>query len=238
MGYYGYRSWRSRHWGENPPSKFTLLVNLFGDAVIEIKNAFLNLDKNALEELLADYGVIHGEAAANYARKAFSSWKSGTTKLSGKTMEKLIELVPPYLSSELRLKILKFVINQNKQTGPTLTIDINIEEPYAGFSQLDKEIKKMNVADQLAYLPEKVMKAATWLYDNDITAARAMLAEATKVENEIIKINAIKEIDLLKRTIKSKQIKSASYTVEMPAGKIYINAFTPSLISKIFRVFK
>jgi hypothetical protein len=238
MGYRRYRSWRSRQWRTYQPSKFTLLTRLFGDGVNEIKDAFLGLDEDAREELLLDYGVIHGDSAERYARKTFSSWKSGATKLSGQTMERLVELVPPYLPSAIRLKILKSVLAKNKQSGFFSTVNINVKEPTEGFSQLDYEISKMNVTDQLAYLPEKVMQAANWLYDNDVTAARAMLAEATQIENDMIKKNALKEIELLKRTIKSGQVKSANYTVVMPAGKLSVNASSPSLLSTIFSIFK
>jgi hypothetical protein len=238
MGYRGYRNWRSRQWSTYKPSKYTLLTRLFGDGVSEIKDAFLNFDEEAREELLLDYGVIHGESAERYARKTFPSWKDGSTGLSGQTMERLVELVPPYLPTIIRIKILNSVLQKNKQSGVYATVNINIAEPDSGFAQLDFEISKMNVTDQLAYLPENVMQAANWLYDNDVTAARAILAEATKVENNIIKANAIREIELLKRTIKSGQVKSANYTVEMPAGRLSVNASSPSMLSKLFSMFK
>lgn len=238
MGYRGYRSWRSRQWRTYQPSKYTLLTQLFGDGVTEIKDAFLGLDEDAREELLLDYGEIHGDSAERYARKTFSSWKSGKTKLSGQTMERLVELVPPYLSPSTRIKILKTVLDKNKRDGVSSVININVKEPDEGFKHLDSEISKMDIKDQLAYLPEKVMQAANWLYDNDVTAARAMLAEATKAENDMIKKNALREIDLLKRTIKTGQVKSARYTVELPSGRISVIATSPSLLSSIFSIFK
>jgi hypothetical protein len=238
MGYRGYRSWRSRQWQTYQPSKYTLLTRLFGDAVEKIKQAFLDLNSDAREELFLDYGTIHGDSAERYARKTFSAWRSGATKLSGKTMERLVELVPPYLSPNTRIQILKSVLEKNKLSGTYATVEINVKEPAKGFSLLDSEISKMNVSDDLAYLPEKVMEAATWLYDNDVTAARAMLAEATTIENDMLKKNAVKEIDLLKRAIKSGQIKSATYDVQMPAGRLSVTATTPSMLSSFFGLFK
>jgi hypothetical protein len=238
MGYRGYRSWRSREWRTHQPSKYTLLTRLFGDAVDAIRKAFLDLDADAKDELFLDYGAIHGDSAERYARKTFPAWRSGATKLSGQTMERLVELVPPYLPSSVRLQILKLVLVKNKPRGTFATVKINIKEPTEGFVLLDAEISRMNISDDLAYLPEKVMEAATWLYDNDVTAARAMLAEATKIENEMLKRNAVKEIDLLKRTIKNGQIKSANYNVDMPAGSLSVVATSPSILSTIFSVFK
>jgi hypothetical protein len=57
--------------------------------------------------------------------------------------------------------------------------------------------------DVLVHVPEKVMQAASWLYDYDITAARAMLAEAEREENDIILASATREVALLKITIQS-----------------------------------
>lgn len=232
MGYYGgrYRSWRSRGWGgSSGPSKYSVLTSLFGEAVREIRAAFINLDEDALDELLSDYGAIHGEAAEKYARKTFSKWKNGTTTLSGQTMERLVELVPPYLSPQQRFSILQLVLKRHKKSAPYRTIKINVKEPAGGFNELQSALASMSHNDVLAHLPESAMKAASWLYDDDITSARAMLAEAEKLENDMIRSKAVREIELLRKTISTGQVKAANYSVEMPAGKLNVVAYTPSM---------
>lgn len=84
--------------------------------------------------------------------------------------------------------------------------------------------------DALAPVPEHVAKAATWLYDDDITAARSIISESVRYQNEIMKKSARREVDLLKRTIASGQIKTASYSVELPSGSINIQAYTPQKV--------
>jgi hypothetical protein len=233
MAYYGrrYRSWRSRGWSNSSaPSKYTVLTDLFGEAVAKIRREFLNLDENARDELLSDYGAIYGTSAENYARKTFAKWKQGETKLSGQTMERLIELVPPYLSPDQRFSVLQLVLKAHKKYGEwRRTIKINIKEPAQGFAELQEVLASMTHDDVLAHLPDKVMKAANWLYDDDITAARAMLAQAERIENDLVRSRAIQEIELLRRTISTGQVKSASYSVEMPAGKLSVVAYKPSL---------
>ena len=231
MGYIGrryYRSWRVRGYGSSKPSKYKTLVDLFGGALYEIRNAFLSLDEDALDELLSDYGSIHGDSAEKYARKIFPNWKSGSTKLSGQTMERLVELVPPYLTAKHRFSLLQIVLKKHKKSGINRTIKINVKEPSSGFQELNNALTMMSHNDVLAHLPEKVMKAASWLYDDDITAARAMLAQAEKLENDIVRVNASREIELLQRTISTGQIRSATYSVEMPVGILNVVAFTPS----------
>ena len=232
MGYYGksrYRSWRSRgRSGSSAPSKYSVLTGLFGRAVEEIRQAFMNLDEDARDELFSDYGAIYGDSAETYARKTFPKWKSETTKLSGQTMERLVELVPPYLSPEQRFSVLQLVLRWHKKSGVQRTIKINVKEPTQGFAELKDVLASMSHDDVLAHLPEKVMKAASWLYDDDITSARAMLAEAEHRENDSTRSKAACEIELLRRTISSGQVKAASYSVEMPAVKLSVVAYMPS----------
>jgi len=238
MSYGRYRSWRYRGWSERKPSKYSVLVSLFGDAVTDIRSTFLNLPNDALEELLSDYGQIHGASAEQYARKTFGSWKRGTTNLSGKTMERLVELVPPYLSADSRLSILKKVLAKHRRRGTFVSVEIDIDRPSEGLDKLDQELHKLRIEDELAFLPEKVMDAANWLYDDDITVARAMLVEASRIENEAIKQNARREIELLKKTISSGQIKHATYDVQLPSGTLSIIAKSPSALTKFMRFFE
>lgn len=224
-----YRSWRSRGWdGSSRPSRYSSLVGMFGDAVGQIRSAFLSLDEDARNELFSDYGAIYGDSAERYARKTFPKWKSGATNLSGQTMERLVELVPPYLLPEQRFSILQNVLKHHKKSASHRSIRINIKEPAAGFSELQSALASMSHGDVLAHLPEHVMKTASWLYDDDITGARAMLAKAERLENDMIRTKAAREIELLRKTISSGQIKTASYNVEMPAGKLDVIAYTPS----------
>jgi hypothetical protein len=232
MGYRyrrNYRSWRSRGAGWNSGiSKYNRLTRLFGDAVGSIRSAFLNLDDEALDELLTDYGIAHGDSAERYARKAYPNWKSGSTGLSGQTMERLVTLVPPYLSPEQRFSLLQLVVKNHKPNAPYKSVRINIKEPSPGFAELDQILSGLAHSNSLSHLPEGVMEAATWLYDDDITAGRAMLAEVDRIENDLIRAKAAREIDLLRKTIGSGQIRSASYSVTLPSGKLSVLAYTPS----------
>jgi hypothetical protein len=237
MGYYGghrrrtYRSWRSRGYGHSSaPSKYTTLFSKFGAVVGEIRKAFLALQGDALDELFQDYGAIHGASAEGYARKTYPAWKSGKTTLSGQTLERLVELVPPYLEPDQRMELVKLLAKQHEPKGSKVykSISINIEAPGTAFSEIDAALREMETEDVLAHIPEHVMSAASWLYDDDVTAARAVLAHARRAENELTKRAARKELELLKRTISSGQVKAANYSVELPAGWLSVRAFTPA----------
>ncbi|MFP3553802.1 CFI-box-CTERM domain-containing protein [Paraburkholderia sp. SIMBA_049] len=233
MGYYrgyggrrrSYRRWSGRSSG---PSKYYELTKLFGGAVGAIQSAFLALDEEALDALLSDYGEIHGASPEAYARKAFPKWKSGATKLSGQTMERLVTLVPPYLEPAQRFEILRQVVEKHRPHTRHMSVHVDPKKPEEGFAKLDAVLATMKKEDVLAHVPENVLAAASWLCDNDITAARALLAQAEGKSNEIMRIAAIKEVELLKSTVRAKQVQHATYSVEMPAGRLTVSVYKKS----------
>jgi hypothetical protein len=220
-----YRGWSGRSVG---PSKYHELTRLFGGAVGAIQSAFLALDEEALDALLSDYGEIHGASPEAYARKAFPKWKSGAIKLSGQTMERLVTLVPPYLEPAQRFEILRQVVEKHRPRTTSTSVYVDPKNPEEGFAKLDAALATMKKEDILAHVPENVLAAASWLCDNDITAARALLAQAEGKRNEIMRIAAIKEVELLKSTVRAKQVQHASYSVEMPAGRLTVSVHKKS----------
>lgn len=230
MGYRRNRKRRYRKYGRGTYSTtvYSQLTGLLGNVVGNIRQAFFELDRDDADELFEEYGLLYGNSAESYARKTYPSWKNGRTGLSGQTMERLIELVPPYLSADQRYELLQIVLKKYKKPKPYKSIRINIKNPDEGLALFETELAAMRQDDALAYLPDGLLNAAKWLYDDDLTSARAMLAQAEKIENEIIKANAVRDIQLLKDAIYSKKVNAASYSVEMPAGRISVTAYEPS----------
>jgi len=226
-----YRSYRSRRYGRgvSPPSKYSQLKTLFGGGVDKIRDSFFELDDEALDELFSDYGAMHGDAAERYARATFPKWRTRTIGLSGSTLERLVELVPPYLSPQQRLAIVEQVVSRHKRVAwGSQTIRISTETPDQQFQELDAALAVSEDRGPLANVPDAVMQAATWLYDDDITAARSVLAEIQRREDQMLLDQARKDIALLKRTITSKQVKAANYTVQLPSKRLHVVAYTPS----------
>lgn len=229
MGYY-YGDW------DRKPSRFSELTSILGDAVYDIRRTFLELNGPAMQRLLAVYGHQHGESAAQYARNTLPKWQRGAVTLSGQTMARLVELVPPFLTAAARLALLEKILEKNPTRPPTVRIEIDGKEPAKGLLELDKALAGMRLTDPLAHLPPKVMKAASWLYADDITAARAMVAQIDARKNEIMRASAQRELDLLRRAVTAGQIKNAHYSVKMPAGTLEVAVATtpPSLWARLF----
>jgi hypothetical protein len=141
------------------------LYSQFGAGVDEIKNTFLRLDYKSRHELLRKYLKLYGLGAYEYADKTYEDWKSGRVELSGRTMERLMNLVPPYLSSEQRIRILKHVLLlHRKRPQKSWRVTIDATAPLEGIAELGRALESFVFDDELAYLPMSVMRAAKWLY--------------------------------------------------------------------------
>lgn len=228
-----YRSWRYNNW-HRKPSKYSKLVQIFGNAVEDIRAEFFKLPDEALDELFLDYREAYGANAEAYCRKTYPKWKAKTVKLSGQTMERLIELVPPYLDANQRLKLLTALVEKYKPRKPLYHVRINSEKPEFGLHELETIFDKLNVEDELANMPQNVMDAAQWLYNDDMTVARRMMQEIASAENTVLKQSASKEIALIKTLIARGQIETASYSVDFPSGELSVAVYKPSFFSKLF----
>jgi hypothetical protein len=140
-------------------------------------------------------------------------------------MERLIELVPAYLNGEQRFKILQTIAAHTRSYPKRIVVEVKSDNPDEGLSQIDRALASIQVTDELANIPQKVLDAATWLYDDDSTVARRLLVDIAKIETEKLKESAEKEIALLKRAILSGQIKVANYEVKTPGGILEIRVF-------------
>lgn len=221
---------------DRKPSRLSTLRSTLGDAVGDIRSKFLALGSADMQRLLHGYGSRYGEKAAQYALKTLPKWRSGAVRLSGQTMERLVELVPPFLSAAERIVLLEKIVEKNRKHAPHVCVRVDATTPTAGLAELDRALAGMRHTDLLAHLPPKVMDVATWLYANDITAARAVIANMESRENETVRAAAQREIDLLRRVVAAGQVKNATYCVRMPAGSLSVVVSTPALpwLKRIF----
>ena len=217
-------------------SRFSELRAALGSVAYDIRRIFLALDTATMQRLLQSYGEAHGAAAAAYATETLPKWRKGTVKLSGQTMGRLVDLVPRFISPAARLAMLEKLLQLHPPRSAHVWIEVDGAAPATGLAKIDAALAQMRTTDSLAHLPPQVMDAASWLYADDITAARAMIAQIDARRNEEIRSSAQREIDLLRRAVTAGQIKNARYSVTMPAGTLGVSVATkaPSLWSRIF----
>lgn len=207
--------------------QYYALERRLGPIIGDIKKIFLNLHKESFEDLLIPYEKLYGTKARDYAAMAFPKWKSGQTKMSGQTAERILNLVPKYLTTNQRYDIVKKLCEHHiEKKYKHVTIDIN--NPEIGFRAFQENILEFQDSSFIKHLPEHVVETATWLNDDDVTVTRILLAEINKKISAEVKSYAKIEFNKLHTAINNKLIKEGSQSINFPNGTLTVSFYKPS----------
>jgi hypothetical protein len=220
--YYGYR--RRRRWHSSGPSKKTVLLYQFGEVVQDVEHTFFHLPSYELEALFLDYGENYGKSAESYARRTYGDWKSGRTKLSGSTAERLLELLPQHLSASERFDLVKklrakYICRQSEYITVT---------PENWRTPVKDAINKVIAKTQEFHLPEALAQKATWLSGGDVAAAQRLLHAAEEDEARLRSAYLEAEFKRIEIFIGHvRDAKSANHTISVPQGDIHVTVAIP-----------
>ncbi len=207
--------------------KYNDLSHRLGPVVDEMKTAFFNLSEENFNHLMQRYRSTHGAKAADYATEALPKWEAGITKMSGQTMERLINLVPKYLTYDQRYKMVYgLCIHHRKKES--LSIRVNIDKPEAGLKEFEKALESFYTNVTLMNMPDHVMSTLTWLNDDDAIVARALLAQVEKVEADKVREIANKNREVIRSLINNKHISNFSENIIFPNGVLTIYSYKDS----------
>ncbi len=219
--YYYNRYRRRTNWGAYHSNKRTQLTNLFAGIDKDIESIFLNLDRTSRESIFSEYGQEYGDSAEKYARNTFAKWKSGKTKLSGQTAERLLNLLPPFLTQAKRYELVKKLRDyyMNK---------IHTNEHVTTSHELWKQdlvpvVNRVIERSSNFKLPEELKMRATWLAGGDADGAIKIL---TSVEQEEAKLRTA-YLDVEFRRLEQyvnlvQNAQAVSHTIVLPQGKIHV----------------
>src|SRR5439155_23839491 len=115
------------------------LTRRLGPIVDDVKRAFFNLDRIELKDLLSRYGEDYGDSARHYAEETYQRWKSGRVELSGQTAERLLNLVPRYLSFEQRFSMVEKLCDYHALQRQAF-VSVDMKNPSSGLMEIRKQI--------------------------------------------------------------------------------------------------
>ncbi|MCE5341699.1 MAG: hypothetical protein LLF92_11340 [Planctomycetaceae bacterium] len=210
------------------------LTHLFGGVDKDIEEIFFNLSLYELGKLFAKYERKYGQGPAQYAIKTYWSWKEGRVTLSGQTAERLIELLPYYLSKEQRFELIKKLRKRYLKKN-TLYIDATPESwREKVLPAIDKIIKD---AGSVKY-PDNLIKRATWLSCGDMEAVHRLL-EAVEKEEAVQRTAYLEaEFNRIESFIANvRGTERVSHHISLPQGDIYVKIVEekPTLFQFIWR---
>lgn len=236
------RSYR-RNWAQKSQSQEYALKKLIGASALNmIIKRFYNSTDAEIELILRVYELEHGKSARAYAQKTIPNWKSGTTKLSGQTKERLVHCVPECLSVNDRYDIAKEICSfyENKKQKKTKYININTDEPQEGLSKVYDTIQSFYESRDVIDLPEELTQAISWLAKDDVTAARALLAQIEQETANKVEERAYKDLAVVENFLRQDSLVQINQTIDFPNGSISLSTYTPRkpfwerLLSSIF----
>ena len=73
----------------------------------DIAALFFTLDPRSIELMFKHYERDHGRAAHDYAVKTYREWKTGTVRISGKVADRLLAIVPHYITFDQKYRLLE-----------------------------------------------------------------------------------------------------------------------------------
>ena len=211
---YGYTNWSRYHQSQRQE-----LARIFGGIENDILEVFLNLPSFARNGLLSRYGEKNGRGAEQHARRAYADWQSGAVKPAAKTLERLVELLPPFLSEAQRFDLIrKLRAHHLKREELYLTTT-----PEQWHAELTPLIQKLFEHGAQFILPPVVYQKATWLANGNSTVAQNILRvideeeahlRLSRIENEF------NRIEFLVANVKN--LEPVRHKIELPQGSILV----------------
>lgn len=219
MSPYNGSYWSNKDWKEYHEQQRQKLTKLFGGIDQDIQKLFFSLSNKSLDELFKNYGNDYGKNSERYARKTFKKWKSGEVGLSGQTSERLLNLVPPYISQEIKYELIKKLRNYYLKTTTKYITTTYFEWE----NQVILAIKELIKSSCEFTLPKELIKKAIWLSSGDVELANKILT-SIELEKTKIKLNYFEaELRQLQQIIEqTPHTQSINYLIELPQGNIEV----------------
>lgn len=218
--------WSGAAWASHHRQRRQELTRRFGGIDEDIERIFLNLDRVSLRALLREYASRYGDSAASYARSTYSKWKTGSVLLSGQTAERLLDLVPPYLSGQTRYELIrKLRLNCISKLSPSVAC-----APMNWRSAVEPAIAQVVSHFRSQALPSQVTSVATWLTTNDAKAAQALLARAEEEEAVIrtrLLAQEFRRIEALLGAHEGGPRVTIRHVISLPQGTIHVTIKPP-----------
>jgi len=220
------------------PSKREKISEIVAGIDDEIIQRLFNFQHATLDKFFEYYGYEFGENAERYARKAFNDWKTRRKKPIGNTIERMINLVPHFLSDAERYDLLK-ILYEKKRYREFHSIEILLGQSTEELSKLESIFNHLCHKPDMQDLPPETQRTISWVCNNNSILARKIMATIEKEQSALIVNFARIELKQLYESIQELQDSVVGiHEIKLPHGTITITIKKPSLFQKIAKQFK
>lgn len=184
-----------------------------------MRDAFFGLSKNQLLNFFFHYERQFGSGARSYAEKAVMKWRTGSTRMSAQTTERLLQTLPPFLGTSVKYDLLRKLRERYRQPE-NWTLDVttaNIRETVKPLVQ--RLISKAYCLN----LPAELEARLGWLSHADSQAATSLMAGAEASAMVLAVSRLDEEFAQIERLVATTPRGTVSHRIELPYGLITLN---------------
>ena len=179
----------------------------------------LELDADSREQLFKLYQDQFGENAARYARNTYQKWKAGSVRPNKQTFNRFLINLPRVMNFDLKCEVLRELREAYCPRGD-YSVTVSVYNWKSSLTPLVEEIIQRATS---AELPESLQRRLTWLAEDDISAANALLSESQARQSRNAMALLEKEFsnieELLDNAPRNTRI---SHVLKLPLGSITV----------------
>lgn len=165
----------------------------------EVKAYFFSLDREQLNQLLAEYGRKYSPQAESYARQTLPKWRAGSARMSGTVAKRLFDLLPPLMPLTQKFELAERVWFH---FGPSSRHEYAIG-PHADIGRLidmvEAKLDEVVVSHEMA---ETVPHRFHWLSSGDVKVKEQLLNHSRQIDKALAAQKLRLEIPVLQRQVR------------------------------------
>ncbi len=183
----------------------------------ELVKVLLNLEEKPLEDLFRLYRDQFGGSAARYARNTYHKWKSGEVRPNKQTFSRFLINLPKVMSFDLKCEVLRELREVYCATEKhKLTVRTDDWK-----EKLTPLVEGMIARAKDAELPDVLRRRLTWLAEDDVEVANALLQRSqTQVSLDALALLE-KEFSNIQRLLDNTNGRGkVTHVLRLPVGTI------------------
>lgn len=191
----------------------------------DIKAAFARLSPSSLCALMIDYEAAYGIAARQYAERTWQQWSLGEIKMSAQVAQRLLSLVPKFMSLEERFELVKKLREKYRAERIHRRVECRSDELRQSVEPVVTElVDRSNIVS----FPQSLVDRIEWILDADVAAAHKLLSavETEEAERRVAYLESeFRNIEELIRRMSGRG--TFIHRIDLPQGSITIAVSRP-----------
>jgi hypothetical protein len=167
-----------------------------GQENANLVKVLLELEPGPREELFKLYKDQFGVGAARYAQQTYQKWKDGSVKPNKQTFRRFLINLPRVMSFDLKCEVLR-ELREAYCAKDSYRVTVRTDDWKETLTPIVEAVLQKALTTDL---PESLRRRLTWLAEDDVAVAKAILVESearqtrnalTLLENEFSNIEEL-----------------------------------------------